>query len=60
MRNKLSNSDRYQEVIENLKKAGKTQDIVYAYAFGMAWAYLSDNARSKVMKAAEQMAKENK
>jgi len=60
MRNKLSNSDRYQEVIDNLKQAGKTQDIVYAYAFGMVWAYLSDKAREQIIKSAEQMAKENK
>jgi len=56
----LSNSDRYQEVIDNLKQAGKTQDIVYAYAFGMVWAYLSDKAREQIIKSAEQMAKENK
>ena len=46
------------EVIESLRKAGKKNDIVYAYAFGMAWAYLTDEARIQILKLVEKMANE--
>lgn len=59
MENKMSNIDRNLEVIENLRKSGKKNDIVYAYAFGMAWAWLTDEARAQVIKTAENLAKES-
>ncbi len=59
MENKMSNIDKNLEVIENLRKSGKKNDIVYAYAFGMAWAYLTDEARSQIIKSAENLAKES-
>jgi hypothetical protein len=58
MRNRLSNINKTNELIENLKKAGQKNNIVYAYAFGMAWSRLSDEARANILKSAEKMANE--
>ena len=54
----MSNINKSSELIENLKASGKSNDTVYAYAFGMAWAYLSEKGREEVLKSAEKMAKE--
>ena len=56
----MSNTiNRSHEVIANLKKAhsGKS-DIAYAYAFGYAWAFLSEKERTKLLEMAEQKANE--
>lgn len=58
MENKMSNINKTDELIANLKKAGQKNDSVYAYAFGMAWAWLSETQRQKVLDSAEKMAKE--
>jgi hypothetical protein len=58
MENKMSNINQTGELIANLKLAGQKNDTVYAYAFGMAWAYLSEKGREEVLKSAEKMAKE--
>lgn len=49
-----STINRSSEVVANLKKAhsGKS-DIAYAYAFGYAWAMLSENDRIKLLEMAE-------
>jgi hypothetical protein len=49
-----SNINRSNEVIDNLKKAhsGKS-DIAYAYAFGYAWALLSETDRNKMLEIAQ-------
>jgi hypothetical protein len=54
-----SNINRSNEVIQNLKLAhnGKS-DIAYAYAFGYAWAFLSENERTKLLEMAERKANE--
>ena len=46
--------NRSSEVIANLKKAhsGKS-DIAYAYAFGYAWAMLSEKDRIKMLELAQ-------
>lgn len=46
--------NRSGEVIANLKKAhsGKS-DIAYAYAFGYAWAMLSETERVKLLEIAQ-------
>jgi hypothetical protein len=51
--------NRSSEVVANLKKAhsGKS-DIAYAYAFGYAWAMLSENDRIKLLEMAETKATE--
>ena len=57
----MSNSiDKNLEVIENLRSAGKSENVVYAYAFGMAWAWLTDEARLQILKATLDMVKESK
>ena len=58
MENKMSNINKTDELIANLKKAGQKTDSVYAYAFGMAWAWLDEKGREKLLKSAEKMAKE--
>jgi hypothetical protein len=54
-----STINRSSEVVANLKKAhsGKS-DIAYAYAFGYAWAMLSENDRIKMLELAETKATE--
>ena len=54
-----STINRSSEVVANLKKAhsGKS-DIAYAYAFGYAWAMLSENDRIKLLEMAETKATE--
>ena len=49
-----SNINRSGEVLDNLKKAhsGKS-DIAYAYAFGYAWALLSEAERTKLLEIAQ-------
>ncbi len=47
-----------QEVIVNLRKSGLSEPAVYAYAFGMAWAWLSDESRERIMNSAEVMAEQ--
>ena len=49
-----STINRSSEVVANLKKAhsGKS-DIAYAYAFGYAWAMLSEKDRIKMLELAE-------
>ena len=54
----MSNINKSSELIENLKASGKSNDTVYAYAFGMAWAWLTDKQREQVLQSAEKMAKE--
>ena len=54
----MSNINQTGELIANLKLAGQKNDTVYAYAFGMAWAYLGEKGREEVLKSAEKMAKE--
>ena len=51
--------NRSSEVIANLKKAnnGKS-DMAYAYAFGYAWAMLSEKDRIKMLELAETKATE--
>ena len=46
--------NRSSEVIANLKKAndGKS-DMAYAYAFGYAWAMLSEKDRIKMLELAQ-------
>jgi hypothetical protein len=56
----MSNTiNRSSEVIVNLKKAndGKS-DMAYAYAFGYAWAMLSEKERVKLLELAETKATE--
>jgi hypothetical protein len=60
MENKLSNINRTNEVLENLRNAGKPRDVVAPYAFGLAWAYLTEKARDEVIKASERILKESK
>lgn len=55
----MSNFDNHHAVIANLKKAGKSQDVVYPYAFGMVWAWLSEKARAEIIKATEKMVEES-
>lgn len=55
----MSNLHKSGELIEHLRKSGKSTETVYAYAFGMAWAWLSDKQREQVLKSAEKMAKES-
>mgnify|MGYP007043780807 FL=1 len=54
-----STINRSSEVVANLKKAhsGKS-DIAYAYAFGYAWAMLSEKERVKLLELAETKATE--
>mgnify|MGYP006294125865 CR=1 FL=1 len=54
----MSNINKNDELIANLKKAGWKNDTVYAYAFGMAWAWLSEKERQQVLDSAEKMAQE--
>jgi hypothetical protein len=56
----MSNTiNRSSEVIANLKKANKGQsDMAYAYAFGYAWAMLSEKERNRMLELAEQKANE--
>jgi len=58
MENKMSNIGKSSELIANLKKSGQGRDVVYAYAFGMAWAYLTEKQRQIILDTAEKMAKE--
>lgn len=37
------------EVIDTLIKLGKDPSVVYAYAFGMAWVYLGEKGREKML-----------
>lgn len=56
----MSNTiNRSSEVIANLKKAhsGKS-DIAYAYAFGYAWAMLTEKERTVLLTMAETKATE--
>lgn len=51
--------NRSSEVIVNLKKANDGQsDMAYAYAFGYAWAMLSEKERVKLLELAETKATE--
>ena len=54
-----SNINRSGEVMDNLKKAhnGKS-DIAYAYAFGYAWALLTETERTVLLTMAEKKATE--
>ena len=56
----MSNTiNRSSEVIVNLKKANNgDSDMAYAYAFGYAWALLSEKDRNKMLTLAEQKANE--
>jgi hypothetical protein len=51
----MSNTiNRSSEVIANLKKANNGQsDMAYAYAFGYAWALLSETDRNKMLEIAQ-------
>ena len=51
--------NRSHEVIANLKKAhyGKS-DMAYAYAFGYAWAMLTEKERARLLEIAEGKANE--
>lgn len=60
MENKLSNITRSNEVLENLRNAGKSRDVVAPYAFGMCWAWLTEQAREQIIKATEKMVAESK
>lgn len=47
--------NRSHEVIANLKKANNGQsDMAYAWAFGYAWAMLSEKERNRMLELAEQ------
>lgn len=48
-----------QKVIENLKKSGKSQDILYPYALGLVSAYLTDKQLKQVIKASERILAES-
>jgi hypothetical protein len=56
-----SNINRSREVIENLKLVKKdvASNHPHAYAFGWAWAMLTETQRDEMLKLAEQKAKEN-
>jgi len=56
-----SNINRSNEIIKNLQLANDQIESHYAYpyAFGWAWAMLTDEQRDQMLKLAEQKAKEN-
>jgi hypothetical protein len=41
--------NKSDEVIEKLTATHGKGDIAYAYAFGYAWAYLTDEYRQKIL-----------
>lgn len=55
-----SNINASGQVLANLRESGKSYDIVSAYAFGLAWAYLTEQTRDEVIKASERILKESK
>lgn len=59
MENKMSNIGKTGELIANLKKSGIDYKVAHAYAFGMAWAYLTEKQRQIILDTAERMAKES-
>jgi len=60
MENKLSNINKSDELIANLRKSKSVgRDVAYPYAFGMAWAHLTEKQRQTILDTAERMAKES-
>ena len=56
----MSNITKSSELIANLKKSKSVGNgMAYPYAFGLAWACLSDKQRQSVLDLAEKMAKES-
>lgn len=51
--------DEIQVVIENLRKAGKSQDVVYPYALGLVSAYLTEKQLKEIIKATERIIAES-
>lgn len=50
--------NRSHEVIENLKIAKGESRYAYAFAFGMAWALLSETNRKQMLRVAQEKANE--
>ena len=56
-----SNINRSGEVIQNLKTAlDGNSNYAYSYAFGYAWAMLTEKERTKLLELAERKANEAK
>lgn len=56
----MSNINKSSELIANLKKSKSVgKGMEYPYAFGMAWAWLSEKQRQEILDTAEKMAKES-
>ena len=55
----MSNILKTDELLANLVKSGLAKDSTkYAYAFGMAWANLTEQQRQQLLDTAEKNAKE--
>ena len=56
----MSNILKTDELLANLVKSGLAKDSTkYAYAFGMAWANLTEQQRQAILNTAEKAVKEN-
>ena len=56
----MSNILKTNELMENLVKSGLAKENTkYAYAFGMAWANLTEKQRQHILDTAEKAVKEN-
>ena len=58
--NQMSNILKTDELLANLVKSGLAKENTkYAYAFGMAWANLTEQQRQAILNTAEKAVKEN-